>query len=92
MLPRNDFGVNNRSSKRKNEMNGQSKAIQISKNIIMVDEIGISTGQWNDTENANRDQSIIQQTEYPIPQTLFEKRSQWLYSNSDSKDAHRIAS
>ena len=37
----------------------------------MVDEIGISTGQWNDTENANRDQSIIQQTEYPIPQTLF---------------------
>ena len=78
MFPRNDFGVNNRSSKRKNEMNGQSKAIQISKNIIMVDEIGISTGQWNDTENANRDQSIIQQTENPIPQTLFEKRSKWL--------------
>ena len=57
MLPRNYFGVNNRSSKRKNEMNGQSKAIQISKNII-GDEIGISTGQWNDTENANRDQSM----------------------------------
>ena len=74
MLPGNDFGVDDRSSKPKNEMNGQSKAIEVSKNIIMVDEIGISTGQWNDTEHANRNQSIVQQTKKPIPKTLFKKR------------------